>query len=311
MQAASPLHQYQDTLHKRGRFQQRMQDIYAEQLRLAAAKAAASKAPVNDFVKFNQWLGNPLDKADQPISEVLPWHVDVRDRIRKHKHTIINKFTGAAMTEIIPRIMLEMMLTDFDPARARLKQFAMITGVRMKLTQDEIEGRVLPMLERNHQDLVESYSKTEARIDLTNGRYIQGYPTMNVDAARGQDDLNFVFIDEAAFFQQTDQEKVYNVFSRYDLKTQPWIVWNSTPNGMTGNFWKIWSESLEGKNDYHRIELNYKLGLGSLLSQEEVDEARANSPRMFRQEYNCEFVAPEGAVMPDIHRSADVKEIPL
>ena len=298
-------------LHKRGRYQLYLHEIDADRRRRAEAAAAASQAPVGDFRAFNYWLGNPLNTAKQPVARILDWHVDVRDQIRRHRHTIINKFAGAAMTEMVSRVMLEMMLTDHDPARERLAQYAFVTGVRMNLTQHEMETRILPMLTNKHPDLVTSYSKTEAKIELANGRYIKGYPTQNIDSARGQDDINFWFIDEAAFFPQTDQEKVYNVVSRYELKTDPWIVWNSTPDGKTGNFYELWEASKRGENDYHRVELMYQLGLGTLVSEAHVERVRRESPRMFRQEFCCEFIAPQGAVMPDVHKSDTVKEIEM
>ncbi len=208
------------------------------------------------------------------------------------------------MTEIIPRVMLEMMLVD----KPYHKQFAVVTGIRMNLTTHIIETRIKNMIQRTHPELIADWNKTEARLELTTGHFFKGYPTQNIDALRGQDDLAFIFPDEGAFFPQTDQEQVFNVISRYDLKTDPFIVWNSTPNGQQGMFYKLWQDAIKKENDYNAITLNYKLGLGTLLDPIKVEEEKRLNPRMFDQEYNNQFIAPIGAMFPEITESNTLQE---
>jgi len=260
----------------------------------------------NNFQEFNKWLGLPLDK--QGVEQlVLPFQLDVRDRIRQHKHVIINKFTGAAMTEVIPRILTEMMYVD----KPYHKQFAFVIGIRMKLTIQIMESRIRDMISRHHPELIVNWNKTEAKLSMSSGHYFQGYPTENIDSIRGQDDLAFIFIDEAAFFPQLDQEKVFNAISRYDLKTNPHIVWNSTPNGPQGGYYQIWESARKRQNDYHQIKLPYTMGLGILLPPAKVEHEKKVNPRMFEQEYNNAFVAPIGAIMPQIEESVELDEVEL
>ncbi len=256
-----------------------------------------------DFQEFNKWLGLPLDVHGYE-KLVLPFHIEVRDRIRKHKHTIINKFTGAAMTEIIPRIMLEMMLLD----QPYLKQFAFVTGIRMQLTVQLMESRIIPTIKRKHPDLIQKWNKQEAKLELKTGHYFQGYPTENIDSIRGQDDIYFIFVDEAPFFPQTDQERVDNAITRYDLKTNPFINFNGTPNGPQGAYYGRWQGALKNENDYDPILLPYTLGLGTLLDPKKVEEEKRDNPRMFEQEYNNKFVSPIGALMPPIMESSGIPE---
>ena len=256
-----------------------------------------------NFQEFNKWLGLPLDKFGYE-KLLLPFHIELRDRIRKHKHTIINKFTGAAMTEIIPRIMLEMMLLD----QPYLKQFAFVTGIRMQLTVQIMESRIIPIIKRYHPDLIKKWNKVEAKLELKSGHYFQGYPTENIDSIRGQDDIYFIFIDEAPFFPQTDQERVFNAISRYDLKTDPYIDWNGTPNGPQGGYYNLWQGAIKNENDYDPILLPYTLGLGTLLDPAKVEEEKRLHPRMFEQEYNNKFVAPLGSIFPELVESSTLKE---
>ena len=208
------------------------------------------------------------------------------------------------MTEVIPRIMLEMMLLD----RPYHKQFAFVTGIRMKLTTQIMESRILPMIRRKHSDLITDWNKSEAKITLKTGHYFQGYPTENIDAIRGQDDIYFIFSDEAGFFPQVEQEKVFNAISRYDLKTNPFIVWNSTPNGPQGGYYNLWQGAIKNENDYDSILLPHTLGLGTLLDPKKAEEEKRNNPRMFEQEYNNKFIAPVGAIFPEIGESSTLNE---
>lgn len=225
---------------------------------------------------------------------MLPFQEMIRDKIRKNRHVIINKFAGAGMTEIIPRIALELAFND-SPDFA---QIAIITGTRMEFTEQIIAQRILPILYNQHKDKVLLFKK--ARINLSNGYYIQGYPTENVEALHGQRDIQFLFVDEAAFFHPNKQEAIRIAVERNISKSDPYIVWNSTPHGPTGAFYNIYMDALNLKNDYDAITINYTEGLETgLLLKSDVDKIREYNYRMFQQEFDNKFIAPLGSVMPE------------
>ncbi|MEX0657129.1 MAG: terminase family protein [Nitrosopumilaceae archaeon] len=253
------------------------------------------KIPKDDFDRFNEWLGLP--EKDGKEFQIFSYQHNLRDDIIKgrNKHIVINKFAGAGATEIIPRIELEMMTTLDLPFR----QFAIVTGTRMNFTEQVIRNRIRPIITRNHPELIAR--TTSDTIELANGYYFKGYPTDHIDAIRGQDDLQFIFIDEAAFFHPNMQEDLRMAIERYDTKTQPFIVWVSTPNGPDGTFYQIFTDALSSRNDYKCYIWNYQLGLECrLLTKEEVDKKQKENPRLWRQELNNEFIAPLGAVLPPI-----------
>ena len=166
------------------------------------------------FQDFNEWLGLPQKLGkDMPMFD---YQLDWRQQILGHKHSIINKFVGAGATEVIPRLMLELILTWPD---LNYKQFGIITGTRIKFTMDVIKNRILPIITKNHPEVIESTKNEEIR--FTNGRYIRGFPTENLSALHGQHDLQFIFVDEAAFFHPNEQERLMIALERNDTKSEP------------------------------------------------------------------------------------------
>ena len=246
----------------------------------------------NDFAEFNKTIGLPIKEARE--YPVFPYQLETVDTILNNKHTVINKFVGAGMTEMIPRMMLWMMLTM---PKLYYPQYAVITGTRMKFTTDVITNRILPLITRHNADIIDYHVNEEIR--LTNGTYIRGYPTENLSALHGQHDLQFIFVDEAAFFHPNTQEQMMIALERNDTKSQPWIVLNSTPNGPQGAFYDTYFDALASKNDYKPITLNWQLGVGTIFTQKDLETIEAKkklNPRLFAQEYNNEFIAPMGAL---------------
>lgn len=215
--------------------------INSLELKAADLKRTIPNIPKNDFVKFNRWLGNPFHPKLQKETDVFPFQVKLRDQIRKHRRVIVNKFTGAGGTEMIPRIFLEIMLTGEQP----FKQVAIVSGLRMKFTEQLIQERVKEIITKKHPELIRHSVKDT--IILQNGTYFRGYPTDHIDAIRGQGDILEIFIDEAAFFNPNVQESLQTAIERYILKTNPYIIWLSTPNGIQGTFYRIWTDAEKKK----------------------------------------------------------------
>jgi len=225
---------------------------------------------------------------------MFDYQLDWRQQILGHKHSIINKFVGAGATEVIPRLMLELILTCPD---LNYKQFGIITGTRIKFTMDVIKNRILPIITKNHPEVIESTKNEEIR--FTNGRYIRGFPTENLSALHGQHDLQFIFVDEAAFFHPNEQERLMIALERNDTKSEPWICLVSTPNGPQGSFYETYMDALQSKNDYKAVTTNYMVGRGRIFTDADwkmVMHKKEFSPRLFAQEYNNEFIAPMGAL---------------
>ena len=264
-----------------------------------------SKIP-RDFKKFNEYLGLPEKKG---ISyPMFQYQHDIREKILSNKHIIINKFTGAGMTETIPRICAEIMCTiGMDH-----NQVAVITGTNMAFTQEVMNTRIKALFTTNHPELINHKKTNKNIITLTNDYYFKGYPTDHIDVLRGQDDISLIFIDEAAFFHSNRQEELRIAVERYDSKTNPIIIWNSTPNGPQGAYYNIWENATKEENQHYiPITLNWKLGLDTIFTPEDItalNYTQKTNPRLFAQEYDNQFISPQGSMMPQLDESPELVE---
>jgi hypothetical protein len=132
----------------------------------------------------------------------------------------------------------------------------------------------------------------ETVIEL-NGVTIEAFPSNHLDAYRSLESPKFILCDEADFFRESDQADVRNVSERYIAKSNPWIVMVSTPNAPGQLFETIERE----KNSlYHRIFLDYTIGLGKIYSHKEI--AIAKTSPSFEREYNLKYLGNIGNLIP-------------
>ncbi len=80
---------------------------------------------------------------------------------------------------------------------------------------------------------------------------------------------------------------------RYIAKSDPYIVMVSTPNASNGLFEKIGHEP-EDTRIYKRLRLDYRVGLGKIYKQQEIENAKS-SPS-FNREYDLKYLGVVGNV---------------
>ena len=249
------------------------------------------KLPPSDFKEFNDWLGLP-EKNGHP-HPIYEYELEYLQAILNDKHVILNKARGIGMTEITLRIILWMALTK----QFHNKQFAIVAGTRLKFAVNLVR-RLKAILAKNHKEMI--LDSTLERIMFTTGHYVHAYPAEHIDAIRGMEDVALIFIDEAAFFDITSerQDEIKMAIEGYRPKTNPYIVYVSTPNGPQGLFYDLDTGSRQGKYDYRPIEYNYLISYGLLLEKEEIEAIKAKNPRTFAQEYMNQYIAPINAATP-------------
>lgn len=241
----------------------------------------------DDFIAFNQWLGLPVkDGREHPI---YPYEVDYYSKVREHRLVVVNKATGIGITEITLRIMLHASLRWGLSNR----RFCIVTGTSIVLAR-ELLKRLEAIISKREGWLIRS--RVSDALLLHNGSIFQVYPAGNIDAIRGLTDVAFIFVDEAAFFRLKDQDKVRDAIERYIAKTNPYIIWVSTPRGRSGAFYEIYRDAIAGKNGYHAITLPYTVALNLLLDEHYIDAQKKVKGRLFRQEYCCEFLEDEASI---------------
>jgi hypothetical protein len=132
------------------------------------------------------------------------------------------------------------------------------------------------------------FSNKETVLDL-NGVRIEAFPSHHLDAMRGLPNVSFIYLDESDFFPPGQQQDARKVSERYIAKSDPYIVFVSTPNAPGGLF-----ESMEKEKNsiYKRIKLDYTYGLSKIYTQQEIEEQK-RSPS-WKQEYCCQYLGTIG-----------------
>jgi hypothetical protein len=127
----------------------------------------------------------------------------------------------------------------------------------------------------------------KGNIELENGSKILASATSS-SAIRGGS-FNLVYLDEFAFVDNNMQEDFFaSVYPTISSGKTSKVLITSTPNGLN-MFYKIWTDSEEGKNDYKRIDVHWSQvpGRDEKWKQETI---RNTSEDQFRVEFECEFV---------------------
>ena len=152
----------------------------------------------------------------------------------------------------------------------------------------EILSRIQLMFEHLPKWLQMGVSEwNKGNIELENGSKILASATSS-SAIRGGS-FNLVYLDEFAFVPTNIQEEFFaSVYPTISSGQTSKVLITSTPNGMN-LFYKLWMDSVEGRNFYERVDVHWSHipGRDDKWRQETISNT---SEDQFRQEYECEFL---------------------
>ena len=131
-------------------------------------------------------------------------------------------------------------------------------------------------------------------IELDNGSKCMASSTSS-SAVRGRS-FNLIYLDEFAFVPRNIQDQFFSsVFPTISSGSTTKLLITSTPNGMD-LFFKIWTDSENGNNNYSRIDVHWSDVPGR--DQVWADEMIRNTSRdQFRQEFECEFLGSSNTLI--------------
>ena len=155
--------------------------------------------------------------------------------------------------------------------------------------------------------LLTKFDPTKQSIRFTNGSTITAVPT-SPDAGRSEA-LALLVIDEAAFIRDFDEiwTSLYPT-----LSTGGSAVILSTPNGVGGQYYKLWVEAESGTNDFNPIRLPW--WVHPEHDQEWFDKETRNLPkRKVAQEFLCDFISSGDTFLQpgDLERLRELIKPPL
>lgn len=133
--------------------------------------------------------------------------------------------------------------------------------------------------------LLPKFEPTKQAITFSNGSSITAIPTSD-DAGRSEG-LSLLIIDEAAFIR--DFEDIWTGLSP-TISTGGRAIILSTPNGVGGQYYRLWTEAEAGVNGFNPIRLDWHRHPEH--DQEWFDkETRSLPRRKIAQEFLCSFIS--------------------
>ena len=142
-------------------------------------------------------------------------------------------------------------------------------------------------------------SETARRIDLPGGGLLAIRSTHIADNLRGEG-LDFAVLDEAAFMNDQVWPEVLRPML---LERRGNALFLSSPNGHNW-FWQLYQQGLEAGQQRWQA-FHFASRDNPLVAAQELAEIRAGTPeRIFRAEYEAEFLAGEGALFQDLRATA-------
>jgi hypothetical protein len=247
---------------------------------------------INYFIKTYTKIIN-LDKGLINF-EMYPFQEDMSRTIADNRFTVIKTCRQAGKTTTSAAVILW---------HAIFNDSYTIAILANKLsTAREILSRV----QRGYENLpkwlqqgVVTWNKTN--IELENGSQIIAASTAS-SAIRGFS-INFLYLDEFAFVPRNIQDDFFtSVYPTIISGTNTKVVITSTPNGFD-LFYKIWINSVEGRNEYANFSVSWWDVPGR--DDEWREKTIANtSEDQFRQEFEAEFLGSANTLIsPNVLRS--------
>ncbi len=230
---------------------------------------------------FTHFVGYP--KKDNSNYPIFPYQIELLEHLERHRRIAVLKSRGIGISELMLRwILFKVMTEDYSNS-----EVIIVTGARIELAEN--------LIKRMKQILgVYNVKDTKKTVLELNGCTIEAFPSFHSDAMRGLPNVKIILSDESDFFPRGQIENVQSVMDGYLPKSNPYSVLVSTPNlpnGLMENLFKD-PDSL-----YRKIPLNYKIGLGLIYSEKEIELAK-QSPH-FEREFNLQFGYGIGDIFPN------------
>jgi hypothetical protein len=196
--------------------------------------------------------------------------------LAQYKHIWLKKARGLGITEFFLRYMGWLSLSTDTYHH---KRFVIVTGPKVRIAWDLI---------RRMKHLYQDYILQDSRLDclVLNNVTIEAFPS-NTISMRGYEDFKFILLDEADFFEPSEQEEVRAVARGYIVKTQPWIIMVSTPHAPNSLFHRI--EQMQSDEDagFKRLQFLYSRGIGKIYKEAYLEEEKRHA--YFKREYEGQY----------------------
>ena len=263
------------------------------------------------FQKWNEMIGFPISK---PLGEkpnpMAPFQIKYQDLIHQHYQVLFNKARKIGATDTRIRGFT---LDGFGMYKGH---DVGIIGGNKEATSLEILERMDEMLDNGfmdldgkrwrHGDIVMKFTHTSpAKLEYYNGTRYMGFSASKsgrTNPVRGADDLISEFLTEAAHTGVEDDWPLHNALvpnlAQYN---DGHLVYESTPNGQIGMFYKLCKKAMMGQGPFCYFEVPYTEGLKyNILSEEFIRKQKEDPNVDFPQEFECVFTTSRKAAFEEL-----------
>jgi hypothetical protein len=299
--------------------------LYYETLNESFEAWTKGELPSENFIRPKCCFNHFLDLPNKGITElpIFDYELYIVAIFETIKRVDILKSRGLGITELVLRYILWKICSTREWA---YRMGAIITGIRLDPAVTLI-NRLKNFIEKTFK----VFFDTKQSEFILNDVVVKAFPSRNsANTLRSYADFAFVIIDESDFFKLSDQIEIKHAAEGYFLKSQPLMVWISTPNlpgGIMENFRKQFMErpntlsKLEPNDyqipltpdildtniaetfyDYYHIELPYHVGLGKIYDPILLAEERLKD--YFGREYLLQFGLGAG----DLFTETDIRK---
>ena len=243
---------------------------------------------------FNHIVGLPTKKWKK--YPLFDYELNLIKTLQLNKRILILKARGLGLTEFMLRYMAWLCLYDNKYKGADMP---IIVGPNLKLAYKLI-GRMKRIFDNR---IYVDFNSAVTSLNL-NGVNIEAFPSNNPDAFRGLEKPAFFLVDEADMFTHETHWEARSAIEGASTKSDPWVVFVSTPN-KPGGFMETFLNEEDSK--YYNLKLDYRIGLGKIYTQQEIEQAKGDYTT-FQREYDLKFLGSVGTCFAQTKIDAIVKE---
>jgi len=285
-----------------------MSDLYLNnpQLKKAYVPLEWTAEQVKEVIKCSKDIGYFIRTYVKIINldrglidfEMYPFQEEMAETIADNRFTVIKTCRQAGKTTTSAAVILWHVLFNDSYTVAILAN--KLSTAREILARVQRAYEYLP---KWLQQGVIVWNKTN--IELENGSQIIASSTAS-SAIRGYS-INFLYLDEFAFVPRNIQDDFFtSVYPTIISGTNTKVVITSTPNGFD-LFYKIWTNSVENRNEYANFSVNWWDVPGRDEKWKEKTIANTSEDQ-FRQEFEAEFLGSSNTLIsPNILRRMTFK----
>jgi hypothetical protein len=253
------------------------------------------KKQVEEIIRCGRdpaYFFNSYCKIQHPTRGLLPFKTypfqdDCVDQFRKNRFNIVVKSRQLGLSTITAAYAVWMALYQKE-------KNILVIATKLQVAQGFIR-KVKTILNNMPPWLIlpQITVNNKQQLEFSNGSSIKAIPTSD-DAGRSES-LTLLIIDEAAFVRNFDE--IWTGIGP-TLTTGGQAILLSTPNGVGGQFYKLYADAESGVNEFNPIKLPWTVHPEH--DQAWFDKESKNySERQIAQEFMCDFAASGDTFLTD------------